>query len=54
MKKDLTKLDEVDNLFDLGFEKIPISLVSFKADSFSSTLRPNALSTSIISSMQSS
>lgn len=35
-------INEVDNIFDLGFEKIPISLISFKADSFSSTLRPNA------------
>lgn len=40
--KGFEDINEVDNIFDLGFEKIPISLISFKADSFSSTLRPNA------------
>jgi hypothetical protein len=41
-EKGFEEIAEVDNLFDLGFEKIPISLVSFKADSFTSTLRPNS------------
>jgi len=36
------KISEVEDPFDLGFERIPISLVSFRADKFSSTLRPNA------------
>ncbi len=40
--KGFDDINEVDNIFDLGFEKIPISLISFKADSFSKTLRPNA------------
>jgi hypothetical protein len=40
--KGFDDINEVDNIFDLGFDKIPISLISFKADSFSSTLRPNA------------
>lgn len=40
--KGFDDINEVDNIFDLGFEKIPVSLISFKADSFSSTLRPNA------------
>jgi hypothetical protein len=41
-EKGFEDISEVDNIFDLGFDKIPISLISFKADSFSSTLRPNA------------
>jgi hypothetical protein len=40
--KGIEDISEVENIFDLGFDKIPISLISFKADSFSSTLRPNA------------
>ena len=40
--KGFEDINDVENIFDLGFEKIPISLISFKADSFSSTLRPNA------------
>ena len=41
-EKGFEDINDVENIFDLGFEKIPISLISFKADSFSSTLRPNA------------
>ena len=41
-EKGYEEIAEVNDLFDLGFDKIPISLISFKADSFSSTLRPNA------------
>ena len=41
-EKGYEEIAEVDDLFDLGFDKIPITLISFKADSFSSTLRPNA------------
>lgn len=41
-EKGFEEIAEVDDLFDLGFDKIPISLISFKADSFSSTLRPNS------------
>jgi hypothetical protein len=41
-EKGFEDIDDVENIFDLGFERIPISLISFKADSFSSTLRPNA------------
>jgi hypothetical protein len=41
-EKGYEEIAEVDDLFDLGFEKIPISLISFKADKFASTLRPNA------------
>jgi len=41
-EKGFEEISEVDNFFDLGFEKIPISLISFKADIFSKTLRPSA------------
>lgn len=41
-EKGYEEIAEVDDLFELGFDKMPISLISFKADSFSSTLRPNA------------
>jgi len=33
--------DEIFSFEDLGIEKTPISLISFKADKFSGTLRPN-------------
>lgn len=42
-EKGYEEITEVeDDIFDLGFEKIPISLISFKADKFASTIRPNA------------
>jgi hypothetical protein len=41
-EKGFDDINDVENIFDLGFEKIPMSLILFKADSFSSTLRPNA------------
>lgn len=41
-EKGYESISEVDNFFDLGFEKIPISLISFKADAFSKTLRTNS------------
>ncbi len=40
--KGLNDISEVENISDLDFDKIPVSLVAFKANSFSATLRPNA------------
>ena len=34
--------NEISSLFDLGIDKTPISLINFRADKFSGTLRPNA------------
>lgn len=38
-EKGFDDINDVENIFDLGFERIPIYLVSFKADMFSKTLR---------------
>jgi hypothetical protein len=40
-EKGFDDINDVENIFDLGFDRIPISLVSFKADMFSKTLRPS-------------
>jgi hypothetical protein len=41
-EKGLENITDVEDDFDLGYVQTPISLVSFKADSFSQTIRPNS------------
>lgn len=38
----LENTSDDQDLFDLGFDKIPVTLISFKANSFSATIRPNS------------
>jgi len=40
--KGFNDISDVNDLFELGFDKFPISLISFKADIFSKTLRPSS------------
>ena len=42
MDQGIRSANELDSFLDLGFDKTPISLMSFQADKFSGTLRPNS------------
>lgn len=44
-EKEVSEVDDFDPFEVLGMDNIPISLIAFKADEFSSTIRPNAYET---------
>lgn len=39
--RSIQSMNEIESIFDLGIDEIPITLMSFQADKFSGTLRPN-------------